>query len=210
MARPPIRPTPLPVSPQQIPDALKSRSQWVVWRYVWLEDREKWDKPPLSAPTLEAASSTNAETWATFEAGGRHVPGRRGGRHRLCAEQGSGPGGQSTWIIAATPTAASSTRGRLTSCRRSPAIPKSHPQGQACGCSPGARCPPAGARWAIEKSMRPGRYLTLTGCHLQDTPRTIEACQPAIDDVYQRIFSDAPGARSSRPSSNGAGPAMSQ
>ena len=65
-AKPP-KPQALAVQPEHIPDPLKALPQLVTWRYTWLPDRQKWDKPPLNARTGKAASSTNPKTWSTFE-----------------------------------------------------------------------------------------------------------------------------------------------
>jgi putative DNA primase/helicase len=53
----------LPVIPGNIPEELKIRPQWVVWRAVG----EKPDKMPYSARTGRKASSTDLMTWSTFE-----------------------------------------------------------------------------------------------------------------------------------------------
>ena len=53
----------LPVLAEDIPDALKVRPQWVVWKAVG----EKPDKVPYSARTKRKASSTDLLTWSTFE-----------------------------------------------------------------------------------------------------------------------------------------------
>jgi hypothetical protein len=51
--------------PQQIPEELKNRAQWVIWRY---EDKDgKRTKIPVDAKTGRLASSTNSETWADFQ-----------------------------------------------------------------------------------------------------------------------------------------------
>jgi putative DNA primase/helicase len=66
LSRPP-KPTALQVIHDAIPPELKALNQWVVWRYAWLEDRQKWDKPPLRVRNGNEASSTNRATWGTFE-----------------------------------------------------------------------------------------------------------------------------------------------
>ncbi len=48
---------------QNIPEELKARPQWVMWRAVG----EKPDKVPYSARTGRRASSTDLMTWSTFE-----------------------------------------------------------------------------------------------------------------------------------------------
>src|SRR5262245_50511864 len=71
------KPTPLTVKPGNIPARLRRRSQWVVWPYVWNPKKKSkdgsgkigdWDKPPHNARTGRLASSTDPNTWATFEA----------------------------------------------------------------------------------------------------------------------------------------------
>lgn len=69
MNRPP-KPIPPKVQPDNIPGELKARNQWVVWRYKWKAPKNrpgKWDKPPLDAATSSPASSTDPETWNSFE-----------------------------------------------------------------------------------------------------------------------------------------------
>jgi primase-polymerase (primpol)-like protein len=50
--------------PENIPDELKVRPQWVVWKAVG----EKPEKIPYSAESGRKASSTDLLTWSTFEA----------------------------------------------------------------------------------------------------------------------------------------------
>src|SRR5688500_12279636 len=67
MAKRPPRPVALDVRPENIPEVLKTLRQFVTWRYVWKPALKKWDKPPLRADNGKAASSTNADTWSTFD-----------------------------------------------------------------------------------------------------------------------------------------------
>jgi putative DNA primase/helicase len=62
------KPIPLRVIPEAIPAELKAIDQWVVWRFCWLEDRQKWDKPPLQSHGGNLANTTNPKTWSTFDA----------------------------------------------------------------------------------------------------------------------------------------------
>lgn len=63
----PARPTPIPFTAEHTPAKLVDRDQFVCWRYKWMTDREEWTKIPIDASTGDFASSTDAETWATFE-----------------------------------------------------------------------------------------------------------------------------------------------
>jgi len=57
----------LPLKPENIPDELKVRPQWVVWKAKWTAESEKLDKVPYSAESGHKASSTDLLTWSTFE-----------------------------------------------------------------------------------------------------------------------------------------------
>jgi len=53
----------LSIKVESIPEELKVRPQWVVWKAVG----DKPDKVPYSARTARKASSTDLMTWSTFE-----------------------------------------------------------------------------------------------------------------------------------------------
>lgn len=54
--------------PSGIPEELRTRNQWVVWRYELTLDRSNYTKVPYRADNPErGASTTNPETWATFD-----------------------------------------------------------------------------------------------------------------------------------------------
>ena len=60
-AKPPIAPAP---NFEEIPEELRNLKQWVMWRYVWKET--SWTKVPMQ-PDGTAASTTDPETWASFD-----------------------------------------------------------------------------------------------------------------------------------------------
>ena len=59
------RPKALGVVAENIPEELKELRQWVTWKYVFKEG--KWTKPPYQVNGRELASSTDPETWGSFE-----------------------------------------------------------------------------------------------------------------------------------------------
>ncbi len=58
------KPTPLEVSPANVPQELKDRPQWVLWRYELAG--AKWTKPPYR-PDGFKASKTNPAHYSTFQ-----------------------------------------------------------------------------------------------------------------------------------------------
>jgi hypothetical protein len=57
-------PRPLPVEPEGIPDYLKARRQFVVWRFEHRDGR--WTKVPYNPGTDRRALTTDLLTWPTF------------------------------------------------------------------------------------------------------------------------------------------------
>lgn len=66
MTRPP-RPTAVKPDFDAIPAELREGRLFVVWQYTWKPDKRKWDKPPSNARTGGSASTTDPETWSSFE-----------------------------------------------------------------------------------------------------------------------------------------------
>lgn len=64
--RPP-RPDALTVEPDGVPEQLRDRDQWVCWRYKWDTDRDEWTKVPVDVTTGGFAKSTDSGTWTSFE-----------------------------------------------------------------------------------------------------------------------------------------------
>lgn len=58
-------PRSLVVMPEQIPTELKQETQWLVWKWEWVEGR--WKKPPYSPRTNRKASPTDPEQWCSFD-----------------------------------------------------------------------------------------------------------------------------------------------
>ncbi len=54
------------IQPENIPEEMKGLKQWVNWAGIWSEDKAKFSKPPMKA-TGRNASSTNPKDWTTLE-----------------------------------------------------------------------------------------------------------------------------------------------
>src|SRR5262249_41879395 len=50
-----------------IPDELKAIRHWVVWKPVRSDEKQKWDKPPISPYDGGLGSSTDPTQWTTLE-----------------------------------------------------------------------------------------------------------------------------------------------
>ena len=67
MSTKPPQPDALGVEFEALAATLTDRDAWVCWKYVWDDDRDAWTKLPIDPSTGSAASSTNPETWSSFE-----------------------------------------------------------------------------------------------------------------------------------------------
>ena len=68
LPKPESFPTALPPLLKNVPEELKSRRQWVCWRYAQPTDgnRPRWMKVPISPLTQEPAKPNEPRTWVTF------------------------------------------------------------------------------------------------------------------------------------------------
>ena len=185
-ARPP-KPIPLLVIAEHIPADLKTLDQWLVWRYFYKPNLGSWDKPPLDAnKSGNAAKSTDPKTWATFDkALSTYQLGNLDGIGLALTEKNGIVGfdlddcrDPETGIIDDV---------ALKIVERCPPIGKSHRRdrtprvwlwSQAWGSLPIRRL----------RNVFQGRYLCLTGHHLEGTPTTIEPLQAGIDAIYTQMF----------------------
>jgi putative DNA primase/helicase len=183
------RPVALPVSPDRIPSDLKASPQFVGWRYELRDD--KWTKPPICIQTGEHASSTDPKTWTTSEIA---ILTYRTDAHEL--------DGIGYVLIEAdeivgfdfdhcrNPDTGEIDPWALELIHRLNSYTEVSPSGTGLRTwTRGTFTDPKQGRKRGDLEMYRGeRYLTLTGCHLEDTPPTIERRQEAIDAIYQQFF----------------------
>ena len=53
--------------PENIPDELKQYTQWVVWKAVYLTEKDKWTKVPYDPKTNKKAKNNDPSTWGSFD-----------------------------------------------------------------------------------------------------------------------------------------------
>jgi primase-polymerase (primpol)-like protein len=179
-ARPP-KPIPLTVIPKNIPAELQALNQWLIWRYFWKPDLGYFDKPPLDAnKSGNAGKSTDPKTWATFEKAlsSYHLGNLDGIGIALTEKNGlvgfdlDGCRNPETGEIA--PWALKIVEQVRTYWEISTS--GTGLRGVGRGRKPGSRC-----RAGNFEMYASGRYLCITGHHLEGTPGTIETVQQDID-----------------------------
>jgi hypothetical protein len=198
----------LPVIPEAVPARLRE-GPWVVWRYVPEEKPDPhtgavgWDKPPMNARTGKAASSTKRRTWSTWdEAAAAYRRGGCDGIGRVLDTTGDAEGAAHLVGI------------DLDDCR-DPATGAVEPwaldvvrrMNTYTEVSPGARglrlfllgqLPPSGRKKENYENYQTGRYVTVTGQHLEGTPATVEYRQAELEEVHAHFFAKPAGGQGAR------------
>jgi len=187
----PPRPDPLDVNPSAVPDTLTDRDTWVCWRYKFDTDRDEWTKVPVDVNTGGFASSTDADTWAAFEDAVEY--------HN---EQGTDTDGIG-FILHDEDTVVGldldDCRDPETGDREEWADQVLESVSTYAEVSPSATglrllglgfLPDGGNRADIENEpghlelYDTGRYLTVTGHRIEDTPKDVSQVHQAVKDVH--------------------------
>lgn len=194
--RPP-RPDPITPDPDSIRGTLRDRDQWICWRYEWADDRDEWTKVPVDPKADGFASSTDPETWATFEDAVDH--------HERTDTDSDGLG----FVFDENGTVAGLD---LDDCRDpdtgeleqwaadllddvetfaevSPSGTGLHLYGLGFVPDGGNRADIPDAEGHIEM-YDGGRYFTVTGARVDDTPATVEQVNDEIDAVHAEYIAD--------------------
>lgn len=204
----PPRPTALPVSPANIPAALMDLDQWVTWRYVWLPKEEKWTKVPFNARTGKAAKSTDPTTWSPCQkALAAYQTGDYDGIGFVLTEdlgivgidldhcRNADTGAIDSWALDIVHAVTTYT--------------EVSPSGTGLRLFSRGTLPPKGRKKGDIELYTSGRYLTITGCHLEGTPLTIEPRQAEITALHTRSFGTPDPQPPSAPETTGASGTLS-
>ena len=179
----PPRPVPLPVQADAVPADLCALRRFVIWWYEWAG---KWTKVPYIAthPTGRA-SSTNPATWRSFD------------EARAAYEDGKGDGlgivlGDGLVGIDLDNCRHPKTREFAPSALAIVRVLNSYteisPSGYALHVLARGALPPGRRKKGVVEMYAEGRYFTLTGQHLANTPTTIEERTDALAKVHRDIF----------------------
>lgn len=193
---------------EHVPTALQLLDQWVNWAGVWSEDKKKFSKPPMTASGRNA-SSTDEATWSTYhkslEALGRDgiYTDNTGKKHHVTLD-GVGLAG-----LERTPytgidldhcidrETGEITRYAMKIVREFNSYTEITPSLNGLRIWIEAEKPPG--TWSASKNAvrelevyDRGRFFTVTGLHLGDTPKTIEGRQDVLDAFMKR---EAPSRR---------------
>jgi RecA-family ATPase len=188
-------PAALPVVAENIPQELKALRQWVVW--AWWHDGSKWTKPLLQAERvvwyderakdikLGWASHSNPATWTTFDkayGAYRDSKGRLDGIGFVFAEDDPYTGVD-------LDKCRNLETGQLEpwawkDIRELASYAELSPSGRGVKVFLKAKLPGEGKKFGGREIYDRKRYFTMTGHHLDSTPRGIEARQHQAEAFY--------------------------
>ena len=185
-----------------IPEELRSRPQWVLWRWVERPDKTtgelKWTKPPYQ-PNGISAKSNNPSTWVSFvEAKAAYESGGFSGigyvvtadteatdRHPALVDDGISGVDLDHVVDPET--------GRIEPWAQSivddlNSYAEISPSGTGLRIFVFAKLPPKDRKVGNFECYESGRYMTVTGNHLPGTPATIEKRQNEMTAVHAEMF----------------------
>ena len=183
------KPVRLEVIAENIPVRIRDLDRWLDWRWIWKPKAKKWDKPPLKTDG-KAASSTNPETWTTFKDALRVVSQFDGVGFALGKEIGivgidfddcRDPGTGEIFEPAASLIREMDTYAEVS--------PSGSGVKLLCDGVLPDRCKKVNHAAGIEV-YDGGRYFTITGHHLEGTPKTINSRQKQVEWLIEN-FVDA-------------------
>jgi putative DNA primase/helicase len=176
------------IYPDNIPQDLKDRAQWVVWL---AEKRgDKTTKVPYNPTTGEHASSTSPATWATFDtAWTRYQSGGIDGIGYVfsaddpycgidldhCADDDGNATQEAIHII-----------------QHLSSYTELSPSGKGAHIIVKAKLPPEGRRKGSIEMYDSGRYFTMTGNHWEGTPITVKDRQAELTQLHTKLFLSQP------------------
>jgi putative DNA primase/helicase len=184
------RPIAIPVSPGLIPQALIRIPHWLIWRYEWHSG--KWTKVPYRSDGDRRASSTDPRAWSDLRAALRRWQAGDGDGIGFALSRDLHMAGLDIDHVR-NPQTGEITAEAWHIVRLMDSYTEVSPGGAglrilANGDKPAGRC-----KWGHYELYQEGRFLTITGCHVHGTPRSVEPRQEAILAEHgEKIVGPAP------------------
>ncbi len=175
-----------------LPAGLTALPRWVSWRYI--ERGGRRTKCPVNPKTGSEADSTDPTTWSTFEdacSSFENGNGLAGIGFVFTAEDGFCGVDLDNCRDAETGEIAPWARQIIDSLDSYTEV---SPSGAgvkvfAAGRKPGRRCRRRHQDGEVEMYDRK-RFFTLTGLHVEGTPRSVESRQVQLTELYEKVFGD--------------------
>jgi hypothetical protein len=205
-ARPP-KPNALQVLAENIPAELQALARWGLWRYKWDANKTKWDKPPLKCDGKPASTTTPGD-WAEHALALAAF--KRGRFDGLGFVLLSGDGIVGVDIDGCRDSGTGEIEPEALSIARAfNSYAEVSPSGSGIRIFLFGQLPGKGRRVAapwkngtgkadIEIYDR-GRYLTVTGQRIPETPRTVEPRQEKLEAALAKYFPQAAAPRAAPP-----------
>jgi primase-polymerase (primpol)-like protein len=187
------------VLPKKIPEVLKGIPNWLVWKYAWNPNKKRkdgsgvlgeYDKPPFNARTRALADTTNPATWCAFDtAWAAYQSGHWNGIGIVLTEEMGIVGIDLDRCVNYDTDVIDDWVQEIVD--QIDSYAEISPSGTgvrilAHGRKPAGRC----VKGSFEIYGK-GRYLTITGHHLRDTPTGVEERPEQIAAVRARTFGPA-------------------
>lgn len=170
-----------------IPDELKQYSQWVNWRTVRRKDGSKPTKPPYQSDG-KLAESNNPLTWSSFSVVKDAAPKFDGVGFVLTKDD---PYIGIDFDRCRCPAFNLIDPAIEQYVRNLDSYTEVSPSGRGLRQILKGSLPVEGKKKGLIEAYQSGRYVTMTGNHLEGFPRTIENRQNELDEFYQAVFSEA-------------------
>lgn len=184
---------------EAIPPKIRQANRFVVWRWVWKDREQKWDKPPIDPETGHEIDQTDPANWMPF-----------GKARRAARKHGDGIGialgskDNRLGVVGIDLDDCIDDQGNLTAkareiVERFDSYTERTPSGQGLrifiwGDKPGPKCRTKG--YPDVEIYEADRYFTLTGRHVPGTPTQISRRDEALAWLYGAMFGKKPASGS--------------
>lgn len=183
----------LSVVPEGIPDRLKSWPNFVAWKSV--RRNGEWTKPPVNPKNGALADSTDSRTWGSFDSAlayylGHKDNGIRGVGFELGQKQSDTPFAGIDLDHCRNPETGVIEEWARAIIDKIDSYAEISPSGTGIRIIAEGTLPERGRKKGDLEMYDCGRYVTVTGRHLEGTPTTVEARHDEIVAVHKEYFGE--------------------